>query len=222
MTLIRTHTGHRGLQLEEALIFEQGCAGAHRGRSARAGAGARRAARRPAPARRDRPARAVGTGGGAPLHPPQPEELLHRQRPVPARLVHDEAQPAAQREGRAPAGAWRPAPAAAGLDRPGRARGDPHLRPLAEDADRDAGGGDVAWRRRAWRAGWADDHPRRHRGSRRAARPGAGAGTRLMAPIRRPPMPAAMRSKPFPPTMRPRRSGGPAREARYATSPRSW
>ena len=42
--------------------------------------------------------RPVRSRNGAPLHPAQPPELCHRRGSVPARQLHDEAQPAAQRE----------------------------------------------------------------------------------------------------------------------------
>ena len=80
------------------------------------------------------------------------EELRHRHRALSARLLHDEAQSAPQREDGAAAGLRRHPSAAAGLDRAGRARADRPAGALAEDADRHAGGRDVAQGRRAWRA----------------------------------------------------------------------
>ena len=53
---------------------------------------------------RHRPARPLGARDDAPLRAPQPEELRHRHGPVPARLLHHEAQPATQREHGATAG----------------------------------------------------------------------------------------------------------------------
>ena len=123
---------------------------------------------RPAPHRRDRPAGPHRAAGGAPLHAAQPEELRHRHGRLSAGLVHHEAQPAPQREGGAPARLRRPPSAAAGLDRAGRARADRPAGALAEDADRHAGRGDVAGRRRAWRAVRHDGDPRRPRGQGRA------------------------------------------------------
>ena len=55
-------------------------------------------------------------------------ELRDRPRPVPARLVHDEAQSAPQREDGAAAGLRRHPPAAAAVDRAGRAGADPRAR----------------------------------------------------------------------------------------------
>ena len=60
-----------------------------------------------------------------------PEELRHRHGPVSARLLHDEAQSAAQREDGAAAGLRRHPSAAAGLDRAGRARADRRAGALA-------------------------------------------------------------------------------------------
>jgi glycine dehydrogenase subunit 2 len=94
----QTWTGNRALMLEEALIFEMDC---------ESGSGVDLAAPGAAPStlpdallrhRPDRTARPVGAGDGAPLYAPQPPELCDRSRAVPARLVHDEAQSAAQRE----------------------------------------------------------------------------------------------------------------------------
>ena len=69
----------------------------------------------------DRPARPQRARDRAPLHPPVAAELRDRPRPVPARLVHDEAQPAPQREDGAAAGLRRHPPAAAAGDGAGRA-----------------------------------------------------------------------------------------------------
>ena len=80
---------------------------------------------------------------------------------------------------------------------------------LAEDADRHAGRGDVAGRRRAWRAVRHDGDPRRARGARRARQrkvvlvPGIGARHQSRRRRRR----SASRSKPIPANdARPRRS----------------
>ena len=72
-------------------------------------------------ARSRRPHRARGD---APLRAVVAPQLLDRQRNVSARLVHHEAQPAAQREDGAAPRLRRHPPAAAGLDRAGRARAD--------------------------------------------------------------------------------------------------
>ncbi len=118
---------------------------------------------------------------------PQPEELRHRHGRLPAGLVHHEAQPAHQREGGAPAWHRRPASPAAGLDRAGCARADRPPGALAEDADRHAGRGDVAGRRRAWRDVRHDGDRRRPRGARRAGQaPGScWRRNRRTAPTRR-------------------------------------
>ena len=79
-------------------------------------------------------------------------ELRDRPRPVPARLVHDEAQPAPQREGRADAGLCRCPPARPAADRARRAGGDQRAGALADRADRHARRGDDAQGRRARRA----------------------------------------------------------------------
>ena len=50
-----------------------------------------------------------------------PAQLRGRHRVLPARLVHDEVQPQAQRVGRPPAGLRQPPPAGPGRDRPGHA-----------------------------------------------------------------------------------------------------
>ena len=140
-----TFTGNRGLQIEEPLIFEQDrpaaaasiCRSRRRSRDRldgleRAGA--------------DRPARAQRAAGGAPLHAARRRRTTPSTRALSAGLVHHEAQPAPQREDGAAARLRRPPSAAAGLDRAGRARADRHAGALAEDADRHAGGGDVARR----------------------------------------------------------------------------
>ncbi len=66
-----TVSGHRGLMLEEKLIFEQDAAGALRRRSSGA-AGGDEPARRARAQAADRPARPVRAAGGAPLHQAQP------------------------------------------------------------------------------------------------------------------------------------------------------
>ena len=89
-----TFTGHRGLDHEEALIFER------RGSATKTGVDLPEPAkvkppRRPRAQGRDRPARPHRAGGDAPLRAAVAEELLDRHRALSARLVHDEAQPAA-------------------------------------------------------------------------------------------------------------------------------
>ncbi len=163
-----TFTGNRALQIEEPLIFEMGQAG-------RCGVdlpeppkvkdrlnGLRRAGEIGLPG-------LSRAAGGAALHAAQPEELRHRHGRLSAGLVHHEAQSPHQREGGAPGGHRRPPSAAAGLDGAGRARADRQPGALAQDADRHAGRGDVAGRRRAWRDVRHDGDRRRPRGPRRAA-----------------------------------------------------
>ena len=77
------------------------------------------APRRAAAAARGRRAR-----DRAPLQPPVEAQLRSRHRLLPARLVHDEAQPQAARAGRGAAGPRPAAPAPGSAPRPGRARAD--------------------------------------------------------------------------------------------------
>ena len=76
------------------------------------------AARRATPAG---PARAQRARGRPPLRQPLPAELRDRHGLLPARLVHDEVQPEAQRVGRPPAGLRGAPPARPGRGRPGHA-----------------------------------------------------------------------------------------------------
>ena len=116
----------------------------------------RPAAGRGPPGQPARPARAQRARGRPPLRQPEPAELRDRHRLLPARLVHDEVQPQAQRMGRPPARLRRSPPARPGRDRPGHppapvgARGDP-----GRD-QRHAGGQPPAGRRGPGRA---DRHP---------------------------------------------------------------
>src|SRR3546814_6234801 len=102
--------------LEEPLIFEIGSTATTGvdfdearvpAKAAYAGAQIRRSGTH-GPHRLARPLRARD---GAALYAAQPPELRDRPRAVPARLVHDEAQPAPQREDRAVAGLCRCPPA---------------------------------------------------------------------------------------------------------------
>ena len=128
----RPVTGNRALMLEEPLLFEIGDAQT-------TGVDFADAPRRPA--------RLGGLERNAPIGLPglsepetvrhytrlQPAELRDRPRPVPARLVHDEAQPAAQREGGADAGLRRHPSAAAAVDTvQGALRADRRARALAD------------------------------------------------------------------------------------------
>ena len=102
-----------------------------------------------------------------------PEEPRHRPGALSAGLVHDEAQPAPQREDGAPAGLRRHPPAAAAVDRAGRAGADGPPGPLAEDPDRHARRRPVAQGRRPRRAVRPAGHPRRPRGRRPGPSPQA-------------------------------------------------
>ena len=61
------------------------------------------------------PAGDLRAGARAPLHRTRRSQLRRRHRLLPARLVHDEAQPAGQRARRQPAGLPRPAPMSGGM-----------------------------------------------------------------------------------------------------------
>jgi hypothetical protein len=161
--------------IEEALIFETGPG--HRRRFARVQISEVAPGRR-APQRRHRPAGPHRAGGDAPLCAAQPARITHRQRALSAGLLHDEAQPASQREDGAVAGLRRSPSAGSRLHRAGRAGSHRHAGALAEDADRHAGGGHVAQGGRAWRAVRHDGHRRRleAKGEATATRAGAGIG----------------------------------------------
>ena len=124
-----------------------------------------------------RPAGPLRARDHAPLRAPQPEELRHRYGPLPARLLHHEAQCAPQRAHGAPAGLRRRASAAAGLDRAGRAGAHGRARALSDHAHQHDGRGALAEGRRPWRALRHDGDQGRHRGEgrRRDAQRGAGA-----------------------------------------------
>ena len=70
------------------------------------------------------PARGRRAGDRPPLQPPLAPQLRPRHRLLPARLLHDEAQPAAQRAGRGAARPRPPAPRPGPAARPGRAGAD--------------------------------------------------------------------------------------------------
>ena len=119
----QTVTGNRALMLEEPLLFEIGDDRADRRRFRRAVRSASDAPRRP----RAQPRRSALPGLS------EPETVRHYTRLsrqnyaidlglFPLGIVHDEAQSAAQREGRAAAGLCRHPPAAAAGDGAGRAR----------------------------------------------------------------------------------------------------
>ena len=194
-----TFTGNRAAADRGAADLRDGPARPLRRRPAGAAEG-QGPPERPAPRRRDRPAGPLRAAGGAALHAAQPEELRHRHGRLSAGLVHHEAQPAHQREGGAPARHRRPPSAAAGLDRAGRARADRPPGALAEDADRHAGRGDVARRRRAWRD-VRHDGDRAPPSRRAASAPSARScwrPNRRTAPIRRRRRRSASPCKPIP------------------------
>ena len=159
-------TGNRALDIEEALIFETG-------RLDASGVDIED----PAPFvsrlgghaahRRDRPSRPHRAGGGAPLRAPFAQQLFDRRRALSARLLHDEAQSASQRENGAPTGLLRRSSAATDLHGPGRARTDRRPRASAPDDDGHERGRDVAQSGRAWRIVRHDGDQGRDRGARR-------------------------------------------------------
>ena len=174
-----TFTGNRALQVEEALIFEVGrteVTGVDRRRAGGLHAAPRRSGTQGA----DRAARPHRAGDDAALRAAVAEELRHRHRPVPARLLHDEAQPAHQREDGAAARLRRHPSVAAAVDRPRRDRADRRAGALAARAHRHAGGRDDAEGRRARRAVRHDGDQVGAGGARREAlaRRRAGIGAR--------------------------------------------
>ena len=171
-------TGNRGLDIEEALIFETGrvtprASTSRRRRRLPPGSGPMGARRSAGPHR---------ARGGPALRAALAQQLLDRRRNLPARLVHDEAQSAPQREGRPVAGICRRAPAAAGFDRAGGARRHRGAGARAPDDDGHDSGRHVAEGRRARRALRHDGDQGGARGARRggdaARRAGAGLGAR--------------------------------------------
>ena len=132
----------------------------------------------PAALRRTTPARlpeVVRARAGAPLQPPLEAQLRPRHRLLPARLVHDEAQPEAARARRGAAGQRAPASAAGPEARAGRARADVEPAGGARRDRRPAARLAAAERRLARRAGRRAAHARLPRGPRRAPHEGADA-----------------------------------------------
>src|SRR5581483_10118767 len=105
----------------------------------------------------------------APLQPALAAQLRPRHRALPARLVHDEAQPAPERAGRGAPGPRAAAPGAGPEAGPGRARADVAARAGALRDLRAAVREPPAVGRLARRAGRAAPHPRLPRRPRRAA-----------------------------------------------------
>ena len=134
--------------------------------------------------------RAAAAAGGRragdrpPLQPPLAPQLRPRHRLLPARLLHDEAQPAAQRAGR---GAARPRPAAPGAGpaaRPGRAGADVAAAALAERDLRPAARQPAALGRLPRRARRPAPDPRLPRRPRRRRGPRCWPPTPRTAPTR--------------------------------------
>src|SRR6185437_4861825 len=145
-----------------AAAFRGGRAGTQRRRSS-GGCALQGSPRRPQAPRRDRLAGAERAASGAPLHAAVATELLDRYRHLSARLLHDEAQSAAQREAGAVAGLCRASSLAASEHRPRRAPIDGSIRALAQSDHRHGGGRAAARRRRAWRDLRHDVHQGRAR-----------------------------------------------------------
>ena len=172
----QTFTGNRALANRRGADLRNRPPGFHRRRS-RSARTLHAAPRRAGAQERNRPARPVRARDDAPLRPPVAEELRHRYGALSARLVHDEAQSAPQRENGAPARLCRHPSAPADLDRPGRAGADGGAGRLAAQAHRHGIGGADAQGRRAWRNVRHDGDQGRHcrAGRRRNAQGGAGA-----------------------------------------------
>ena len=122
--------------------------------------------------RRTEPPRAAGdrrAGDRPPLQPALEAQLRPRHRLLPARLVHDEAQPEAARAGRRAAGPRPPAPAPAPAPRPGRAAADVGAAVRAGGDRRPPARLAAAERRLPRRAGGRPADPRLPRRPRRAA-----------------------------------------------------
>ena len=198
----QTVTGNRALMLEEPLIFEIGSIDQtgvdfpdvrSRTRAVSAGWSAT------APIGLAGPQRA---GGGAPLHAPVAAELRDRPRPFPARVVHDEAQSAPQREGRAAAGLRRHPSAAAAGNGAGRAGADQPARLLAARPHGHARRGDEPQgrARMASCAACSASAPRSRRAATRAR--SSWSPKARTAPIRRRRPSPAIASRTFRPTRR--------------------
>ena len=143
------------------------------------------------------PARAQRARGRPPLRQPVAAELRDRHGLLPARLVHDEVQPQAQRVGGPPARLRDAPPARARRGRPGHAPAPVGARGGARRDQRDARGHAPAGGRRPGRADRDPDDPRlppgarRHR-ARRGPRPGLARTGRTRRPRR---WPASGRSR---------------------------
>ena len=171
-----TISGDRGLDHEEALIFELGRDGVT-GVDLPDVQMSDDAPGRLAPQGRRSACRALSEPEvDPPLCAAVAHELRHRRGALSARLLHHEAQSAPEREDGAAAGLRRSASAGAAADHAGRAGADLRTDALADHAHRHAGRGDVAQGGRAWRIVRPARHPRRARGARRKspAHPGAG------------------------------------------------
>ena len=143
-----TFSGNRGLADRGAADLRDRADGYDGGRSAGAGQ-VLGAARQDDAYGTAGTAGAVRAGDDAALRAAEPKELRHRHRHLSARVVHDEAQPAPQREDGAAAGLRRCASAAAIVDGHRCGRADRRVVALALGADRHAGHRDDAEGRRA-------------------------------------------------------------------------
>ena len=121
------------------------------------------------------PARGRRAGDRPPLQPALAPQLRPRHRLLPARLLHDEAQPAAQRAGRGAARPRPPAPGAGPEARPGGAGADVAAAGVAGGDLRPAARQPAALGRLARRARRPAADPRLPRRPRRSADQGAGA-----------------------------------------------
>ena len=175
----RRGSAHERGHAHRLRALPRGPPGLHRTRHRRArGSGGGAAARGRDPRAPCRAAGDLRARAGAPLHHALLQELPPGRGLLPARLVHDEAQPEAPRARGGAAGPRAPASAPGPRVRPGRARADVAA-PGRARRDRGAAARVApAERRVARRAGGAAAHPRLPRGPRRAAHQGAHAGHR--------------------------------------------
>ena len=127
---------------------------------------------REAPARGARcPARGLRARDRPPLQPRLTPQLRPRHRPVPARLLHDEAQPAPERAGRRAARTRPPAPGAGPAAGAGGARADVAPRALAQRDHGAAAREPAAVGGLSRRARGPAAHPRLPRGPRARSAP---------------------------------------------------
>ena len=142
------------------LIYERSQAGPPRVERSRARACPCPRCRPSSPRGAAAPARGRRAGADPPLHRALDPQLRDRHRLLPARLLHDEVQPAHERARRRAARLPRPPPAAGGGRRPGRARADVAAAGDPRRGCRPRRGLAPAGRRLAGRADRADAHAR--------------------------------------------------------------